>query len=477
MHLTELSYHEDSTLLAEELLPYRWPIFLDSCQPYLNTPAGRYDILSANPFKTITAWKNKVFIETKDLKKQVRQSPWLVLKEELEKQPPPQSIHPFLPFQGGALGYFAYDLAWQLEVLPTLSTADILLPEMAVGFYDWAIIVDHVEQRTYCVSASHSLGTTKLPFKSLLGAPIYRPSSHFSLDAPFYSNMTYDFYKHAFYTIAHHLKEGDCYQVNLAQRFSSIYRGESWLAYKTLRSINPGAFSAFFRIPWGSVLCLSPERFLEVTPPYVKTSPIKGTRPRSSEPKQDHSLYEELYTSEKDRAENLMIVDLLRNDLGKSCKFGSIRVPELFALERLKNVHHMVSHVTGELASDKGALELFRNCFPGGSVTGAPKIRAMEIIENLEPHRRSLYTGSLGYISTSGKMNMNIAIRTLVCSQNSIHCWAGGGIVVDSTLDAEYQETFHKVSSMLKALENIYRGNHNKKEKILCDKPIMGSQT
>ncbi|MGH6635613.1 MAG: aminodeoxychorismate synthase component I, partial [Gammaproteobacteria bacterium] len=251
-----------------------------------------------------------------------------------------------------------------------------------------------------------------------------------------------------------YIREGDCYQVNLAQRFSARARGDAWLAYRQLRSLNPAPFSAFLSTPSGAVLSSSPERFLHVNKGLVETKPIKGTRPRAVDQGRDRALMEELRHSPKDRAENLMIVDLLRNDLGKTCAIGSIKVPKLFAVESYATVHHLVSTITGRLGLGKHALDLVAGCFPGGSITGAPKLRAMEIIEELEPHRRSAYCGSIGYIGFDGRMDTNIAIRTLVYCEGLIHAWAGGGIVADSDEEAEYQETLDKAAALLKLMQS-----------------------
>jgi para-aminobenzoate synthetase component 1 len=234
-------------------------------------------------------------------------------------------------------------------------------------------------------------------------------------------------------------------------------RGEPWLAYRTLRRINAAPFSAYLSTPYGQILSASPEQFLKLSAGSVETRPIKGTRPRSSDPAQDRAAAAALQMSVKDRAENLMIVDLLRNDLGKTCAPGSVKVPKLFALESFATVHHLVSTVTGRLAAGYDALDLLRGCFPGGSITGAPKLRAMEIIEELEPHRRGVYCGAIGYLGFDGGMNTNIAIRTAVHSEGTMRFWAGGGIVADSVMEAEYQESFDKAAAMLKLVEQEHR--------------------
>jgi len=266
------------------------------------------------------------------------------------------------------------------------------------------------------------------------------------------SNFTSDSYAAAFALVQGYLQAGDCYQVNLAQRFRADAAGDAFGAYLNLRKLSPAPYAAFLNLPQLQILCASPECFVSVQNGKVKTKPIKGTRPRSSDDRQDRLLAEELRNHTKDRAENLMIVDLLRNDLGKSCVPGSVRVPELFKVESFANVHHLVSTVEGRLAAGRDALDVLRDCFPGGSVTGAPKLRAMQIIDQLEPDRRGIYCGAIGYVGFDGNMDSNIAIRTLVYDKSEVCCWAGGGIVADSNLAEEHQETLHKASAMLKLL-------------------------
>ena len=250
-----------------------------------------------------------------------------------------------------------------------------------------------------------------------------------------------------------HIRAGDCYQINLTQRFEARVQGDSWQAYGRLRRTNPAPYSAYLDLPFAQVLSSSPERFLRLRGDRVETKPIKGTRPRAGDPARDAALAEDLVASAKDRAENVMIVDLLRNDLGKCCVPGSIRAEPLFAIESFASVHHLVSTVTGRLAPGRHAVDLIRACFPGGSITGAPKHRAMQIIEALEPQRRSIYCGCIGYLGFDGGMDLNIAIRTLLRVDENIYAWAGGGIVADSAVDAEYQESLDKAAALLAILE------------------------
>ncbi|WP_327125175.1 aminodeoxychorismate synthase component I [Nitrincola sp. A-D6] len=332
------------------------------------------------------------------------------------------------------------------------------MPHLVIGLYLQAVIIDHHKKKSWLVV--HALADTTITqnFLSRLTSEVSSVSqtdtSPFSLLEPFTSNMSARDYRHALERIHAYIQAGDCYQINLAQRFTAPCQGDPWQAWKSLRQVAPTPFAAYLDLDQGALLSLSPERFLSCdNNGQVETRPIKGTRPRGTTNDEDAQLATELINSDKDRSENVMIVDLLRNDLSKVCQPGSVEVPELFTLESYPNVHHLVSSVTGRLEGDFSALDLLRECFPGGSITGAPKIRAMEIIDELEPHRRSAYCGSIAYISACGRMDSSITIRTLVCSKNHIHCWAGGGIVADSDIDAEYAETFSKVNNLLKTLQ------------------------
>jgi len=346
--------------------------------------------------------------------------------------------------------------------LPDIAHDAGQLPTMAVGIYDWALVLDHQQHTARLVSHQRYAETAQLLPQLLIRLqdnPALPPDD-FRVHGKITSNFTPDSYASAFASVQNYLKSGDCYQINLAQRFSAVASGDALGAYLTLRSLSPAPYSAFLNLPQVQILCASPERFLRVQNGRVETRPIKGTRPRGCNAQQDIRLAEELHNHPKDRAENLMIVDLLRNDLGKSCTPGSVRVPKLFEVESYANVHHLVSTVEGKLAEGRDALDVLRGCFPGGSVTGAPKLRAMQIIEQLEPHRRGIYCGAIGYVGFDGNMDSNIVIRTLVYSGDEVCCWAGGGIVADSEEKAEYQETLDKASAMLELLRH-YGGEYD----------------
>ena len=513
----QLQYIADSTVLFECVRHEPWAQLLDSGQP--NSIYGRYDIIVASPFMYLSSKQVNDVITTEvtrltydsktraEIKRQMRQDstePFALLNKVLApyQQTYAAQVHATtldehemqptrlckaklaspnkesLPFAGGALGYFGYDLGRVLEKVPHQAAENPDLPAMMIGLYDWAVVVDHRKKTTCLVSYGLQNSTHEQWAKlcALFSAaadglrvnePAQKSACEFALTSAVKSNMTYAQYETAFKQVQQYIQNGDCYQVNLAQRFSATARGDSWLAYQKLREISPAPFMAYMQFGPIQVLSGSPERFLQLTDSHVETRPIKGTRPRSFDPMLDAQLAEELQTSLKDRAENVMIVDLLRNDLGKNCTTGSVRADQLFQLQHFANVHHLVSIVTGELAKDKTALDLLRGAFPGGSITGAPKLRSMQIIESLEPHQRGVYCGAIGYIGFDGNMDTNIAIRTAVFVQSStntsatdvsqpngeISFYAGGGLVADSLLEKEYAETLDKASSMLKTMQ------------------------
>ena len=451
--LTELPYCSDGARLFAHIAHRPWAIYLDSGTP--GSSYGRYDILAADPFVTLVTRGNETEIRNRESATTSRDDPFRLLQATLRRFPGGSGE---LPFSGGAMGYFAYDLARRLEKLPVLAEDAEHMPQMAVGLYDWAVVLDHQARRAWLAGQGHDPHTLQQwpVLRELFGGiDVAAPAGEFRVDAGVHSNMDKPGYAAAFRRVQDYIYAGDCYQVNLAQRFEADATGDPWQAYLQLRQISPAPFSAYFNTPDAQILSASPERFLQLRDGRVETKPIKGTRPRASDPLQDRANAEELLGSLKDRAENLMIVDLLRNDIGKNCAIGSVKAEQLFALESFANVHHLVSTVSGVLAEGHDAIDLLRGCFPGGSITGAPKLRAMQIIEELEPHQRGVYCGAIGYIGFDGGMDTNIAIRTAVYSRNKIRFWAGGGIVADSEMEKEYRETWDKASSMLQLMKHF----------------------
>ena len=450
----EIPYQTDSSKIFARIADRPWAVFLDSGQPH--GQFGHYDIMAADPFiRLVTKGEYTEILDSKGHEVST-QDPFELLKSRLANYSLNQAE---LPFEGGAIGYFAYDLARRVDDLPIQALDAENIPQMMVGIYDWAVVVDHRLSRAWLVSHSFDQATEDVwpELCALFDAPLLiKSQSVFEVTSALSSNMDYKAYTQAFDKVKRYIYEGDCYQVNLAQRFSAKAMGDAWVAYQALREISPAPFMAYMNFSNESplqVLSASPERFLQVFNGHVETRPIKGTRPRSLDAEQDKRNAESLQNSLKDRAENLMIVDLLRNDISKACEIGTVRADHMFALESFANVHHLVSTVTGKLAVGMTAIDLLRACFPGGSITGAPKLRAMEIIEELEPNRRGLYCGAIGYIGFDGNMDTNIAIRTAIYSQGEIRFYAGGGVVADSELTKEYRETLDKASSMLELLK------------------------
>lgn len=427
-------------------------MLLDSCGQGGET--GRYDIIVARPHTTVVTRGDCTEISHQGKSTLSYDDPFSLLRKTLALQEIPNE--PAVHFGGGAVGYFSYDLSRRIEELPSQTVDDLAMPEMVVGIYDWALVCDHHAHSCHLFSHGYHADTAKIwpqlisLFEKSAVENVPPVDDDFVACGAVGSNMSRQEYGSGFSRIQHYLEEGDCYQVNFSQRFTVGVSGSPWSGYLKLRRNNPAPFGAYLNTPFGQILSSSPERFLKVEAGHVETRPIKGTRPRCSDAVEDKMMVEQLCNSSKDRAENLMIVDLLRNDLGRCCRPGTIGVPQLFGVEHYATVHHLVSVVEGDLAEDQDSLTLLRSCFPGGSITGAPKLRAMAIIEELEPQRRGVYCGSIGYIGFDGTMDSNIAIRTALHKSGEFTFSAGGGIVRDSICDEEYQECYDKAAGLLR---------------------------
>ena len=454
----DLPYHLDSAPLFEKIHQLPGAVFLDSCAQ--RNKQGRYDILTALPYLQLESYPHHSFIHSQGKTEKSQQAPFDILKalfteeskkhnnEELDK----------LPFSGGAIGTFSYELH-HASLLKSAANSD--KAQMSVGFYDVFIIVDHQTQRCTAYSIGNDAVEKLQELLETLKQPA--PVGFFSLKNPFKKHLALQRYNKDFASIQELILSGDCYQINYTQRFETHYSGDPWFAYKKLRQSSPAPFSAYINSRDSIVLCHSPEQFLELQKNLITSKPIKGTRARKTDTEADEQQKAELIKSEKDRAENVMIVDLLRNDISRNAKIGSVKVPTLFNLESYANVHHLVSTITATLATKSHAIDLFRDSFPGGSITGAPKIRAMEIINELEATERRIYCGSIAYFSFNGKLDSNITIRSLLCEQvnnegetGNIYCWGGGGIVADSTVEEEYQESIDKIANLLQTLEQEF---------------------
>ncbi|MGF1685775.1 aminodeoxychorismate synthase component I [Photobacterium japonica] len=458
--LEQLDYDKDASLTwFEPLAGQPWAMILRSAAS--DHPDNRFDILVADPLATLATHGEITHIKFSNGDEKTSTLDPFHLVEKIQHDLLP-SLKPIndVPFIGGAVGFFSYDLGRRVERIANTASHDLGTADMAVGIYDWALIADHQLQQLYLISPKGQSRLTWLQDirQSHLAHALTKRelhNDHFSLTSDWQANMDKATYCNKFDRVQSYLLSGDCYQINLAQRFSAQYCGDEWQAYRLLEQSNGAPFSAFIRTDDSAVLSVSPERFLQHRHGRVETKPIKGTRPRGANATDDAALAEDLRTTEKDRAENLMIVDLLRNDIGRVAKPGTVSVPKLFDVESFPAVHHLVSTVVGELDSQYSPTDLLRACFPGGSITGAPKIRAMQIIEELEPHRRSVYCGSIGYISRCGQMDTSITIRTVVAHQQHVYAWAGGGVVADSQANSEYQETLDKLSRILPTLSTV----------------------
>jgi para-aminobenzoate synthetase component 1 len=383
-----------------------------------------------------------------------RENPFIALRKALTECVVEDNIEHLPPFIGGGMGYLAYELGRYLERLPGRAVDDLRMPELCFAFYDRVVSHDNLAGKTYLVALHPADPAPVLEQARERLAQEPRPLAVGGANgkADFRSNFTRDEYIRAVKKVKDYIYAGDIYQANLTQRFQTETREHPWSLYKRLRRLNSAPFAGYFNAVDGQVCSSSPERFLKGEGRRVETRPIKGTRPRSADSDEDRRLARELMASAKDRAELSMIVDLERNDLGRVCSYGSVQVEEHAVIESYATVHHLVSTVTGDLHPGRDVVDLLRGSFPGGSITGAPKIRSMEIIDELEPTARSVYTGSLGYLGYNGNYDLNIAIRTIIVKDGRAYFQVGGGIVADSVPEDEYQETLDKGKAMFEAL-------------------------
>ena len=457
----------DSASLFANVVNQPWSMFLDSGVIAARRPVTKhadYDVLAIKPRVILVTEGQVTTVTTGSRQKQSSVDPLAVLQKELHdlEQAHGSGQEIDSPYMPGAIGYFSYDLARRFEQMPELAENDEKLPEMAMGIYDVVVVVDHL-RRTTSLIARHQeqmANRVRLEWCGLIERCIEEAGSKFAEKLPaklsggsIRENMSRNQYAEFFQRVRDYTVAGDCYQVNLAKRFIAQVEGDAWQTYAVLRAASPAPYGAFMNLPFAQILSNSPESFIQCRSGKVIASPIKGTMPRDhADAENDMRIADRLLNSSKDRAENLMIVDLMRNDLSRSCQHGSVAVPKLFALHSFANVHHLISTITGVLKKDLHVLDLLRSCFPGGSVTGAPKIRAMQIIEELEPHRRGLYCGSIAYVGLDGSLETNIAIRTIVVKDKFARFSAGGGLVIDSSVDEEYQEIIDKARMMTAVL-------------------------
>jgi para-aminobenzoate synthetase component I len=451
---------------------------------------GRYSFLGSEPFLAISSRGSEIKLIRGQEHEIWHGNPFdalgkLLKTYELDHCPAP------VPFLGGAVGYLSYDLCHFTERLPCTAADDLELPESYLVFYDTIMAFDHVEGKGYIIATGFpeleegprlrraktrleevkdwlhasrsSIVMSRSSDRRRGKAQQFGGKDESVADAPrndrqnkqilLTSNFARDDYIQAVNRVREYIAAGDVFQVNLSQRFEADLDVSAYELYERLRAVNPAPFASYLNFPGITVVSASPERFLKVQGDLVETRPVKGTRPRGRDSIEDDQLAYELTHSTKDNAENVMIVDLERNDLGRVCRYGTVKVTELAILETFPTVFHLTSTVVGRLCRNKSNIDLLKATFPGGSITGAPKVRAMEIIDELEPTRRSVYTGSIGYMGFNKDMDINIVIRTFLIKEGKAYFQVGGGIIYDSDAEAEYMETLYKAKALIQALQ------------------------
>ncbi len=439
---------------AVQHIPYS--LFFDSARPehHLNN----HSFIAFLPIETIEAKNGRVMVTNREQQFSFQGDPFKVVTDRLEQWGMDTAHrHNLPPFQGGAAGMFGYDLVRYLEKIPDLAESDPDMPDMAVGIYNQVISIDHDKDQAWHIVHAGDEQKAQASHAQLMKALDQSPGIPALVigESAWQARETKEGYKEKIRKAIEYIHAGDVFQTVISQRFDADLPDDfdPFAHYCHLREVNAAPFGVYMNLGSLKIASASPERFIKVDGRKVETRPIKGTRPKNEDPFIDQFCRNELENSEKDRAENAMIVDLLRNDLSKVCEDYSIEVPELCRMESFASVHHLVSTITGSLRANLSPVDLLRACFPGGSITGCPKIRAMEITEELEPTRRGPYCGALGYVGFDGTMDTNIAIRTLVYQGSHVHFQVGGGIVADSNPEKEYQETMDKAEAIFRSFE------------------------
>ena len=450
MHIFDLPYQENSSIWFDKFASSRTPVFLDGCfqaNNHLND-FNRYDLICWDPFieiiqkgfKTLIIKDGTSFLSDESFAEIVD-----VIYSGLLDSYENNSL---LPFTGGLIGYLSYEFGQK-------STKDTVLPHARANAYKNTILVDHLEKKTYFISFDKKRDA-ELIYDQCLNHQ-KEIIDEFVITEPIVNIESFEDYKRKFNKIQQYIIDGDVYQVNLATKFSTKYSGDPWVFYKKFREINKSPYMAYLKFEDYAIISGSPEQFISVNGSTITSRPIKGTMPRGDDPKTDCDNYEKLSSSEKDKAENLMIVDLIRNDLGKNCDTGSVNVKKLFTIESYPNVHHLVSSIEGQLKKEISPWTAFCDSFPGGSITGAPKKRSIEIISELESFSREVYCGSIFYLSFNKTLNSNIAIRSLIAYDEKLEYFSGGGITKSSTVKSEYNEIFNKAANIEKAISYFRR--------------------
>ncbi len=462
--IAELPDGPPAHLVCSALQSQPHPFLLDSAM--VMDHYGRYSYAGGDPFAVITSKGSQITITDHRRTTITQGDPFTALQQMMKRYALPPAEAP-TPFCGGAVGYFGYDLCHFIEDLPRTTVDDIAMPDLYMALYDVIYAYDEATQVGYVLSTGlpASAGPKRRKqaqaraedmIERVRSASEPVINSHLpATSANLQSNFSREEYLAAVSQTKEYIAAGDIFQANISQRFQVPLQINPWELYVRLRQINPASFAAYLDYGSGQVVSASPEKFLEVSDGWVQTRPIKGTRSRGDTPEEDQRLAQELLDSEKDKAELMMILDLERNDLGRVCRFGTVRVPELTVLESYPTVHHLVATVTGQLAEGCDNIDLMRAVFPGGSITGAPKVRSMEIIDELEPTQRGVYTGDIGYLGFAGQMQLSIVIRTIIATGGNAYYQVGGGIVADSQPAAEYQETLDKGKGLAEALREV----------------------
>lgn len=434
-------------------LPYS--LWLDSAAD--GDARARYSFIAWHPVETVEYKNGRTMVTNRDQQLSLSGDPFAILRERMQAYGADITDDPDLPpFQGGAAGYFGYDLARAIERLPARAQDSATMPAMAVGIYDKVYAYDHAQNKAWFIVLAADEMQAQAHFAHFRRlTAVARPPGRTTPAPQWRPRESVEGYKAKLSRVIEYIKAGDIFQANLSQQFTAVMPPgfDPFAHYCVLRTVNPAPFAAYINAGNVTIASASPERFLSLHDRAVETRPIKGTRPRMPDPAADAAMVADLMSSAKDRAENAMIVDLLRNDLSKVCDDQSVTVPQLCALESFASVHHLVSVVNGTLRPECDAIDLLRASFPGGSITGAPKVRAMEIIEELEPVRRGPYCGSVGYIGFGGSMDTSIVIRTIVYDGAHMTLNVGGGIVADSIPQDEYEETLHKGRALFASFE------------------------
>lgn len=455
---SELPY-QDPYLIFSSMEADTGSLFLDSAQQ--RESCGRYSFIAVDPFQILTSKKGKIHINGRSFDG----DPFDVLRKELAAFTQ-ESLVGLPPFQGGVAGYFGYEAAQHLEQLPLAGKDELEFPDLILGFYDLVLAFDLLEKRFWIFSsgfpeqaeaeryrrAEARLRQMSQQLVRLGGAPsrFFDRELHVEVQASFSPQA----YQAQVQRVIDYILDGDIFEANLSLRFLAALPQnlKPFELYSRLRALNPAPFAAYLHFDDTVIASASPERFIKLVSGWVETRPIKGTRPRGLNPQEDEKLAQELVASEKDQAENVMIVDLLRNDLSRVCEPYSVQVPQLCSLETYPSVHHLVSVITGKLAPGQQALDLLRATFPGGSITGAPKLRAMEIIAELEPAQRGPYCGSVVYLGFDGNMDSSIIIRSFCIRKEKVSFQAGGAVVADSDPQKEQEEVLTKARALFQAL-------------------------